>query len=182
LKCTKDNCIKISKSRVKALQRTTLLLAEPPRILSLKGKVKKVIRTGVPDEVGSSEEGIHNWMTMSKVGFVYKIKPTYLKSMKLLHRFTEYNLFNIEKNEFQPWKIIGPQGEILVFKFEETLVTEIIKKQQDEALNTICRILEEEPSPSGNWKRCIHRSQHPDILIYLAYLLTQGEVLSLYQL
>ncbi|KAM0890042.1 hypothetical protein ACQ4PT_027331 [Festuca glaucescens] len=175
LKCSKENHLKNSKSRLKVLQWTILLLAEPPRILSLKGKVKEVIRTGVQDKVGSSEEGIHSWMTMSKVGFLYKIKPTYLKSMKLLHKFTEYNLFNIEKNKFQPWKIIGSQGEILVFKCDETLVTEIIKKQQDEALKTICSILEEEPSPSGNWKRRIHQSQHPNIWIYLAYLLTQGE-------
>lgn len=178
MKCTSQNFEKHDVQRLKVLKWSILLFAEPPRLRSHKTMIGSLIASGEDGDIGSAEEGIHTWKTLSKVGFRYKMKPEYIHSMHVLHTHTNYNLFCEKKEKLVPWPIVGAKGEILVFKYDEMLVLHIIKIQQDAALGKICELLKKHPSPRRGWKNHLHPSLRPNVPTYLVFILTRGEEIS----
>lgn len=178
MKCTPNNYKKDDPQRLKVLKWSILMFAEPPRLRSHQTRVGSLIGSAENGDIGSSEEGIHNWKTLSKVGFRYKLKPEYTRSMYVLDKHTQYKLFCEKNKEFVPWPIAGADGEILVFKYDEVLVLHIIKIQQDAALGRICELLEKQPSPRSDWKNHVHPKLRRNVPTYLIFILTRGEEFS----
>lgn len=175
----------------RAIKRVILVLAEPKRFRTHQKMVVKTLKPGCTAKIKAEDE-IHNWANRSRESFDLILD----EDVQLSTESEDCYAKTLRKKVQRRSELYGPQGEILIFKYDQKYVVPIIVKLQEKAalqatgwkpekdlLDKICCMLDdqfhhESDAPFTRIQLNEYRNLK-DFNKYLVYILIHKEVTSL---